>query len=613
MSRFVFCLYFISGFFTSTTSFSQLLSYDTRIRIEDGKKITEKKLVVLINDKKDYEFAHIEIPHSKSQNFELTEAKILNDKGNRVKKLKNDEIRTRSLRTHDTFYQDNEITSFRLYWKEYPYMIEYSYRLTENNYLHIADWKPIHFLYDSSKKSSLTVDIPIDFNFNMCDNSGIEPDVHIENGYQSFTWEIKNSKFPKTEKFSPPFSELIPQVDIVPHEFQLGVKGSAKTWSDFGEWQLNLNKDTDELPNSEKEIVDDLIMGISEPQMIIRKLYEYMQDKNTYVNVAIDIGGFKSFPASYVCKNRYGDCKALTTYMKSMLNHVGIESYYTLIGAGENRKRVNTSLPGQQFNHVILAVPLENDTIWLENTANFLPFNYLGTFTQNRFGLAVIEDGSKLIKTPALNMSSSYDSISYIYEQDANENWKLSIDMKFSESINFEHILYELKEGGRESLKKFLYDEISIAGFEISDFSIIHQDRGRHNLKVNSEGIIKSPISDYGQMMVIQPIKVELPEVEELQDRTNPVRINVPINKSIKNIYFVDLKDFKSVEFPEKTEIESKFGKYQLHYVVKKDTIESNENFQLYNGDYRLDEYSLLLDFFDEINKIQKSSAIIIK
>ena len=613
MPRLLVYFYFLTSIFISQNSYSQLISYDTHIRIEDGRKITEKKLVVLINDKSDFELAHIEIPSSKSQNFELIEAKILNEKGNRVKKLKNNEIRTRSLRTRDTFYQDNEITSFRLYWKEYPYRIEYSYRLTESNFLHIADWKPVHFLYDSSKKSSLKVDIPFDFNFNMSDNSGIEPVVHIKNGYQSFLWEIKNSKLPKAEKFAPPLNELIPHVNIVPHEFQLGVKGSAKTWSGFGEWQFKLNKDTDELPNSEKEIVDDLIMGISEPQMIVKKLFEYMQDKNTYVNVAIDIGGFKSFPASYVCKNRYGDCKALTTYMKAMLKYVGIESYYTLIGAGENRKRVDTSLPGQQFNHVILAVPFENDTIWLENTTNFLPFNYMGTFMQNRFGLAVIKDDSKLIKTPALDISSSYDLISYNYKQGINENWKLSIDMEFSESINFERILHELKEGRRESLRNFLYDEIPITGFELSDFSIYHKDRGEHNLKVNSEGIIKSPISEYGQMKVIQPIKVELPEMEDLQDRKHPVRVNVPINKTIKNRYYVDYEDAESVEFPEKFEIENKFGKYQLHYVVKNNVIESNENFRLYSGDYILEEYSLLLDFFNKVNQIQKSSAIIIK
>ena len=88
--------------------------------------------------------------------------------------------------------------------------------------------------------------------------------------------------------------------------------------------------------------------------------------------------------------------------MKSALATVGIESYYTLIYGDSKPIKIDQRIPSQQFNHVILCVPLEQDTVWLENTSSSSPFNYLGVFTQNRKGLLVNGDKSELVNTPAL-------------------------------------------------------------------------------------------------------------------------------------------------------------------------------------------------------------------
>lgn len=57
-----------------------------------------------------------------------------------------------------------------------------------------------------------------------------------------------------------------------------------------------------------------------------------MQNKTRYVLISMGIGGWKPMPASEVSKKGYGDCKALTNYMRTLLTaKEGIPSYYAII------------------------------------------------------------------------------------------------------------------------------------------------------------------------------------------------------------------------------------------------------------------------------------------
>ena len=95
----------------------------------------------------------------------------------------------------------------------------------------------------------------------------------------------------------------------------------------------------------------------------------------------------------------YGDCKALSNYTRSLLDAVGVKSYYALVTAGENLEEMTESFPSNRFNHAILYVPLANDTLWLECTNQHLPFGYIGGFTDDRKALIITDDGGKLLHT----------------------------------------------------------------------------------------------------------------------------------------------------------------------------------------------------------------------
>ena len=186
-----------------------------------------------------------------------------------------------------------------------------------------------------------------------------------------------------------------------PLDFEYGgYKGSLRSWNTYGEWMYKLIKGLDALPPSEMTKIAEITAKTDDVRERVKLIYEYMQSSTRYVSIQIGIGGHRPSEASLVIKNGYGDCKALVNYTMALLKGAGITSYYTLIKSGPDGKVIKDFV-NDQFDHIVLCVPLQKDTVWLECTDQRSPFNFMGNFTDDRYALLITPDGGKLVKTPA--------------------------------------------------------------------------------------------------------------------------------------------------------------------------------------------------------------------
>lgn len=601
------------GLFTSKKVNSQVLNHETTISINrDGEKTTVKTFLIQVNEKKDNWLSQIKIRHNSQQDFSVEFARVKDSNGNFIRKIKKKNITTRNVLSYDTFYQDDLITEFDLYYNLYPYQIEYSYRTVENEFLYIAFWTPIIYTSVKTLKSSLKLEVPIDYPVQISQSENIQFNEYNYEGIRKLNWQIGINEVQKKEVLSPPLSELIQTILIVPTNFNYGVKGSFSSWSSFGSWQANLNNGTDLLPNSERLIVNQLIQGITDKKEIIKKIYYYLQDHTDYINISIDEGGLKSYPASYVCKNKFGDCKALTTYMKAMLKSVGIESYYTLINSGANEAKIKEDFPSQQFNHVILTIPIEKDTLWLENTSKSIPFNYLGTFSQDRLALVIKNEKSELIQIPKLQINEVKEEKKYTFTYDKNNNWKSNIQLELR-GETFEEIRTYISNKNEEALGEYISNIIGLNSFELVEWSFIDNDRTKKSIQLKVIGNCPSQIRKIGKLLVINPLHIMPPNFEKPNERKQDVRLNFPINKLNKIIYQIPETSDLAIQIPDKISLNSNYGKYTVEYLVKNNSIEVVEHLILYSGDITLKKYPLLFSFIKSIKDYKRKSAILIQ
>ena len=283
----------------------------------------------------------------------------------------------------------------------YPCTIETKYEINSSGYIELPNWY-MNSNVNSTQLFRYVIKVPseLDIRYRSL-NMVLEPQIETNGKYKTYTWEAKNVPVKKMEANGYEPAAYLPQVEVAPNSFEYdGYKGTFKNWGDFGKWNYDLYQEKTPFNPERLSAIRAMTEKCTTAYDKVNVLYTYLKKNMRYVSIQLGIGGFKPSAAKFVDEKKYGDCKALTNYMKNLLSVVGIASYPALINAGYNKYPADTRFPSDPFNHVILCVPMEKDTVWLECTSNNAKPGFLGSFTENKNALLITEKGGVLVKTP---------------------------------------------------------------------------------------------------------------------------------------------------------------------------------------------------------------------
>jgi hypothetical protein len=593
------------------TSFSQehnaeLISHKTIIEIKNGRLFKEYYSEIRINNRAGEKHTKIEIPHSKLIKVKSIKAYIKDSKGRTVKKLKKSEINEKSSISVFSFYEDNLVKEFTLKHNTYPYTIVYSYQVQQKEFLYIDYWNPIIDEKTPTHFAHLMVSAPLDYNISFNNLNVGKPIIDTLENRIKYQWETSYTGIIKPEVFSPPVSNFLPAVKIVPREFYFDKKGSFYDWISFGNWQYDLLQGLNELPENEKGKIQSLINNIDDDKEKIKILYHYLQDETRYINVTIETGGLKPYPAIYVAQNKYGDCKALTNYFKSALDYIQIPSYYTKVYAGNPIREINKDFPSQQSNHIILYIPLGDEVIWLDCTSDGA-FDYLGTFTQNRDAFIIDYDNSRFIKTPTLEPKDVL-----VTRKIAIKYNLIEATVRFKNTYkgdSYENILHLEKNFNESEKFKIVRNYIVPEGFQLINYQTSNLDRDSVKIELSYEAISQDLYRNYGNEILVNNIAFALPNFERPKIRQLPVQIDYPVYKIDTVIYDIPV-GYQIHKGLDNYSLINKYGEFNFNIYENDDNITIIKSLLINSGYYPVSEYAEFYDFYKQVVEMENKTHV---
>ena len=607
-----FCLIFLFSFlYTSifAETDSELVNYVSIQEVAGNKLVRTDSITIQINNSKGEYATFITIPYSKGDKLSIGDAWIEDMSGNIIRKLKKSDFSDHSAVSNITIYEDRYVKRAQLRHHQYPYRISYSYKRTVSDFIHVCYWMPLLYWYQDVKSAKLIVDVPAQNYPVRIQEDYIDKAQISESGDRKrYIWQTSCKAAKGNSSYTTISSMEIPIVKVVPLKFKYEAEGSWQSWQNFGNWICKINKNSTILPEEEKQKVNSLLTGISDPVEKIRILYQYLQQQTRYINVSIKTGGLKTYPASYVCQNKYGDCKALSTYMISLLEQAGIEAFYTLIKSGNTIETIDKTFPFQAFDHVIVTVPLKNDTLFLECTGKNIPAGYLGTFTQGRDALAVRQDSSFFVQTPALTPEDVHCT-SHI-QVAVNRN--LPIDVKMSlKGPDFDKLNYLLFNQSKKEIEKEIRDMLSINNVDVESFDLKRDAQDLTQMRLESKIRANNLVKVSGKNIILSPISMQqLPALEDPKDRKGNFLFCVPISRT-DTIEYVLVQDVSQNTPPENISIESPYGNYSLTFNYQDNKFRIIKNICLFSGVYSREEYALFHKFWSDINSNEEKNYYI--
>jgi hypothetical protein len=540
---------------------------------------------------------------------------VLFDKnGVELKRLRNKDISSMSASGND-LADDNHIKIHRFYYKNYPYTIQYEVDIRFNGSYNFPTWLPREAEDLSVEQSIFSIEAPEAYLIRYkALNIDQDPLVSQQKGRKSYTWAVKNLTAVQIAFGSPSWYEFNPVVFTAPTVFSLGkYQGDMSSWEQFGNFFYQLNQGRDMLPQKVKETVHALTDTILHQDDKVEKLYAYLQHNTRYVSIQLGIGGLQPFDATYVSTLAYGDCKALVNYMGALLKEAGIPSYYCLIYGGTRAGYFSADFPDDYFNHVILCVPLNSDTLWLECTNQFIPAGYLGEFTSNRYALMITPQGGRLVRTPEYGLSGNCikRQVSAVLDNEGNLELRQVGSYKGITSDRYYSVIHE---SSLSRVKELLEEEVDLSSFSIDSFS--YTEIRSRNPQVNE--YLGLSVNDYatvsGKRIFIIPNILARSETRPVANENRQLDIDLGNGWAETDSIEFDLPGkFQAESIPAPSVISSKFGSYSVKVQLAGSKLFYFRHFEVKGGQFPSSDYTELVNFFDEVYRKDRDKVVLIR
>lgn len=588
---------------------------DINIVSQRSMNIKTQRVVTVLNEKG---LGNIDAyqHYDKSLSVKNIEAVVYDISGKEIKKIKRKDFKDNSAVSGSTLFSDSRVLYLDYTPISYPFTIVYTSEIETSSTAFIPRW---YFLGDynvSVEKCILNVSFPNDLGFKKKEFyfSGFDIKKTIDTDTK-LSYVALNILARKVEDYSPSTDDLFPKVMMGLEKFHLeGVDGTATTWEAFGKWYgEKILTGTTTLPEETKTKIKALVGDEKDPIKKAKIIYDYVQKKSRYVNIAVGIGGWKPMLASDVDRLGYGDCKALSNYTKALLQVVDVPSYNTILYGDRYKSNIQSDFVSMQGNHMILAIPNGNHYTWLECTSQDAPFGYQGTFTDDRDVLIIKPEGGEIVRTKVYEDFGNTQKDKGLYSIDENGNFSGSLSIVSEGSqYNTKARLETLQPTEKEAHYKDYWSNIN--NLKLGKISFTNNKENiQFTEDVQTSALNYAAISANKMIFTVNAFNQTSANVKRIRNRKTPLQIQRGYLDSDE--IEINLPTGFTIEFlPQNFELKGKFGEYKTEIIKKENNkLTYKRSIFINKGQYSSKEYDEYRLFMEQVARNDNAKIILTK
>lgn len=580
---------------------------------------TERLVVTILNEQGDG-YSRYATFSDKFSYIDDFSGSVYDKDGIEVKSLKKKDIAEGFAGNEETFLADQKYRVATFGYRAYPYTCVFEISKIYRTSLFLPEWRPVYDTRCALGHATLEVTCPKSLSLSYkaygINGSVIKKDSGDVTILRCTESNVEAVKY--ADKYMAAEAPEFPMIQLSVDRFEIAdFNGKMANWAELGKFMYDLNAGRDKLPENIRSIVHKLSDTCQSPYGKIAILYNYLQNNTRYVSIQLGIGGWQTFDAGFVAEKGYGDCKALSNYMKALLAEAGIKAFAAVVNGGENyHMPVDEKFCANYFSHVILCVPLSTnkDTIWLECTAKGLPAGYLSGFTAGKHALLFTPEGGRLVKTPVYGMADNRLMRAVAMTMDSEQSVAGKASFKYEGSYRDNEYDY-MQKNTQQVAEEHLGGLFNMASCRVGDYiSSVNVTPGHIPLMDENFSIAGAMNANTsGKRMFLSPDILPLPVKPVENDiRSSPFTVK---GYSVSDSVVISLPAKYSAEHvPDMVDIQKTFGGFQ--YTVKLEdstTIKIISTYWQKEGTYAADIFADYATFTRKVSSAVADKIVLLK
>lgn len=403
-------------------------------------------------------------------------------------------------------------------------------------------------------------------------NGNKEPDIEEDEKWKTYKWEMEKLPAIIEEPLMPKAIDLIPQVWIT----------TFKDWEQLADLYYSLAYPQIRADKAIKEKVKELISGMKKEEDKIKAIYYYVTSEIRYVGLEFGIGGIMPHSAPSIFREKYGDCKDKAILLITMLQEAGIEAYYTLVNTKYSIS-FKKDLPAFQFDHAIVAVPLNNNFLFLDGTAENTPFGEVPYMDQGADVMIIKDKKPIFTKIPISKPEdNAKDYKTEIVFENGKAIMKTTLSLKGFFATYFRLLLADLSYEEKENLISHIINN-AYPGSHLTSWNIENLYTLEAPLKINIQYYNSRLLKDKKYSYIYSPFITKIERAEEIskEERIYPIEYYLPYEE--KEIITINLSSIDNISdyILENVNIESPWITYTRKCYLEGKNIIIERNFKL--------------------------------